>query len=248
MKKLIAASICSALIINSSLFTVGAEAKVQNSSNTSTHVEEYNPFAEDVEKDDSTLSMSEKLAKIQKEEQQKANGITIDGVLPGHVYIPKKTMLKVELTHDITSKTAQKNQNVEIKLVDNLIVNNVVVIPKGTLGQAYVYDVRKAGGFGRGGKLEIAGREIKTINNISVPLKQGITGKGESDGGAVAVAAAVSILGGAFMKGKNIEYPAGTTFDVEVRENVDLQTDSEGLQNAMNPNTPHGTIITIDEK
>lgn len=214
--------------------------------------EKYNPFAEEEmpakEADPSKLTFKERLALQKKEEQAAAQKVTIANVLPGHIYIPKKTMLNVELIEPANSKTHKKNQQVEFKTTENLIINGVVVIPKGTVGMGYVYEVQKAGGFGRKGVLRIAGKEIKTLNNVSVPLRKGLEGKGKTDGGAVAVAAAVSLVGGLFMKGSNINYPAGTDFQVEVRDNVDLGVTPEELKDAMNPNIPHGQEIVIEVK
>lgn len=214
--------------------------------------EKYDPFAEEEmpakEADPSKLTFKERLALQKKEEQAAAQKVTIDNVLPGHIYIPKKTMLNVELIEPANSKTHKKNQQVEFKTTENLIINGVVVIPKGTIGMGYVYEVQKAGGFGRKGVLRIAGKEIKTLNNVSVPLRKGLEGKGKTDGGAVAVAAAVSLVGGLFMKGSNINYPAGTDFQVEVRDNVDLGVTPEELKDAMNPDIPHGQEIVIEVK
>lgn len=212
--------------------------------------EKYDPFAEEEmpakEADPSKLTFKERLALQKKEEQAAAQKVTIANVLPGHIYIPKKTMLNVELIEPANSKTHKKNQQVEFKTTENLIINGVVVIPKGTIGMGYVYEVQKAGGFGRKGVLRIAGKEIKTLNNVSVPLRKGLEGKGKTDGGAVA--AAVSLVGGLFMKGSNINYPAGTDFQVEVRDNVDLGVTPEELKDAMNPNIPHGQEIVIEVK
>lgn len=214
--------------------------------------EKYDPFAEEEmpakKADSSKLTFKERLALQKKEEQAAAQKVTIANVLPGHIYIPKKTMLNVELIEPANSKTHKKNQQVEFKTTENLIINGVVVIPKGTVGMGYVYEVQKAGGFGRKGVLRIAGKEIKTLNNVSVPLRKGLEGKGKTDGGAVAVAAAVSLVGGLFMKGSNINYPAGTDFQVEVRDNVDLGVTPEELKDAMNPNIPHGQEIVIEVK
>lgn len=214
--------------------------------------EKYDPFAEEEmpakEADPSKLTFKERLVLQKKEEQAAAQKVTIANVLPGHIYIPKKTMLNVELIEPANSKTHKKNQQVEFKTTENLIINGVVVIPKGTVGMGYVYEVQKAGGFGRKGVLRIAGKEIKTLNNVSVPLRKGLEGKGKTDGGAVAVAAAVSLVGGLFMKGSNINYPAGTDFQVEVRDNVDLGVTPEELKDAMNPDIPHGQEIVIEVK
>ena len=47
------------------------------------------------------------------------------------------------------------------------------------------------------------------------------------------------------MKGSNIDYPAGTDFEVEVRENVDLQATQENLEEVMTSNVPHGIEIQV---
>ena len=106
------------------------------------------------------------------EEKNKNKKQIIEGVENGHIYIPKGTKLNVELLEMATSKKLKKNQLVEFKMVENLIINGVIVIPKDTIGIGYVYEVQKAGGFGRKGVLRIAGKEIKTLNNITVPLKK----------------------------------------------------------------------------
>lgn len=146
------------------------------------------------------------------------------------------------------AKIMEEEKNKNKKQIIEGVENGHIYIPKDTIGIGYVYEVQKAGGFGRKGVLRIAGKEIKTLNNITVPLKKGLEGKGKTDGGAVAVAAAVSLVGGLFMKGTNIEYPAGTNFEVEVRNNVDLQTTPENLKEAMNPNIPHGIELNIEVK
>lgn len=81
-----------------------------------------------------------------------------------------------------------------------------------------------------------------------MPLRKGLEGKGKTDGGAVAVAAAVSLVGGLFMKGSNINYPAGTDFQVEVRADVDLGVTQEELADAMNPDVPHGQVIVVNAR
>ena len=245
-KASVALTLVASLLFNGLSFTCIQSVEAAKTSAIET---EYDPFAEEEEvkvqkeQNNEKLTFKERLALSQKEKSP--NTITIDNVLPGHVYIPKKTKLKVELVEAANSKTHKPNQEVEIKLLENLIINGVLIIPKGTIGSAYVYKSRKAGGMGRKGLLQIAGREFKTINNVSVPLRQGLSGKGKTDGGAVAVAAAVSLVGGLFMKGSNINYPAGTDFEVEVAENVDLMATQENLAEVMNPEIHHGLEIRV---
>lgn len=60
------------------------------------------------EADPSKLTFKERLALQKKEEQAAAQKVTIANVMPGHIYIPKKTMLNVELIEPANSKTHKK--------------------------------------------------------------------------------------------------------------------------------------------
>lgn len=242
--KKIAAALTLALFINAAAMPVAAAEDIKWN-NTDIIDESYDPFAEEETKPEAPLTMKERVKKLQEEQKQGKEKSAIEGVAKGHIYIPKGTKLKVALVKEATSKKMKKNELVELKLVENLIINGVVVIPKDTMGTGYVYEVQKAAAFGRKGVLRIAGKDIKTLNNITVPLRQGLQGKGSTDGGAVAVAAAVSLAGGFFMKGSNMTYPAGTEFYVEVRNNVDLNVTPQELEAAMNPEIPHGVELEI---
>lgn len=236
-KKLFIASLCTALIVNTAIMPIiGMNSAFAKSS--SVKQEAYNPFLDD-------NIQTKNLSRIENPNRAQQNNMIVEGVAKGHVYIPKGTKLQVELVRAANSKTVKEGQDIDIRLANNLIVNGVVVIPKGTLGKAYVYKVHSAGALGRSGALQIAGKEISTINGIRIPLKQGMSDKGKKDNGAIAVAATVSLVGGLFMKGTNVEYPANTRFEVEVRSNVDLQATPNNLAQVMNPNAVHGDRIQV---
>ena len=93
----------------------------------------------------------------------------------------------------------------------------------------FLSNSRKAGGFGRGGKLEFKILSVKTLNGIEIPLEYTQYKHGAGDGGAVAVAAVVSVVGGLFMKGKNVVYNEGMRVDVAVSTDTDLKTSLEDL-------------------
>ncbi len=159
--------------------------------------------------------------------------ITVSKVVAGNAYIPEDTEIEVEITEDISSKTAEAGDRISMKLVSNLIINNVIVAPAGTKVKGEVARKRKAGGFGRGGKLEIKIISFKTLNNVEVPLEFSKTAKGGKDSGAVAMAAVLSIAGGFFMKGKNVIIEKGTRFTTVVADDTDLNVPIRGLSYAM---------------
>ena len=212
----------------------------------------YDPFKDEIKKDEEAAKVDEsKMTFSQRmalKKQQEEVTITQSSVLPGHIYIPKRPALEVPLMDRMDCKRVQKYQAVDFKTVENLIINGVVVIPAGTIGKGYVYEVQKPGGFGRKGVLRIAAHEIKTINGIKVPLMKGLEGKGKTDGGAVAVAAAVSFLGGFLMKGSGIVYEPGTNFMVEVKADTDLQCTPENSAKVMDTTVPRGQEISVSVK
>lgn len=212
----------------------------------------YDPFTDEIKKDEdgakvdeSKMTFSQRMALKKKQEEVT---ISQSSVVPGHIYIPKRTAMEVQLMDRLDCKKIQKYQAVDFKTVENLIINGVVVIPAGSIGKGYVYEVQKPGGFGRKGVLRVAAYEIKTVNGIKVPLMKGLEGKGKTDGGAVAVAAAVSLLGGIFMKGSGVVYEPGTSFMVEVKNDTDLQCTPENLAKVMNPTVPRGQVIHVPVK
>ena len=162
----------------------------------------------------------------------------------GDAYIPKGTKLEVSLSEELSSKKAHVGDPVPLKLDENLVINNVIVIPAGTEVEGVVTKARKAGGLGRGGKLEFAITSVKTKNNVEVPLNFRKGEHGTGDGGAAAVFSVVSIVGGVFMKGKNVVYNKGMKFDVEVTKDTDLQTKLTDLENTMRK-AQQGVIVTI---
>ena len=212
----------------------------------------YDPFKDEIKKDEEAAKVDESKMTISQrmalKKQQEEVTIAQSSVIPGHIYIPKRTAMEVQLMDRMDCKKVKKYQAVDFKTVENLIINGVVVIPAGTIGKGYVYEVQKPGGFGRKGVLRIAAYEIKTVNGIKVPLMKGLEGKGKTDGGAVAVAAAVSLVGGIFMKGSGVVYEPGTNFTVEVKNDTDLECTPENLAKAMDPTIPRGQVIHVPVK
>lgn len=163
----------------------------------------------------------------------------------GHAYIPKDTILNMELETEITSKKAKVGDDVPLVTMENIIINDVVVIPKGSRVNAKVTKATGSGLFGRAGKLEFTIDSVKAVNGVEIPLEYSTIREAGSDDGAMAVVAAVSIIGGLFMKGKNVSFPAGSKFAAKVVIDTDLNVPLDQLAEAMDSNKPHGVSITL---
>lgn len=177
--------------------------------------------------------------------QEEAERASVTKIPVGNAYIPAGTELTIELTSTVSSKTLKKGDPLPLKTLDNIIINDVIVIPAGTPVEGVVTKATKSGMFGRSGKLEFTITSVKTINNVQIPLEYTAFKKAGHDGGAIAVAAVVSFVGGMFMKGKNVEFPAGSHFQAKVVSDTDLLVKLSDLAVAMDPNKPHGVAIML---
>lgn len=232
-KKLTAGLLCLGIMSFSVPFAPISYAESTTASNTIPLIKAENPEEEP--------DIRERTAAIlhPKEEME------ISTIPSDHAYIPKDTILMIELTEEISSKRIKTGMPVPLALKDNLIVNDVIVAPAGTEVSGVVTKATKSGFFGRSGKLEFTINSFNTINGVKIPLQYITKKEAGSDGGAVAVAAAVTLVGGFLMKGKNVTFKKGTLFDARVIADTDLDVTLDGLADAMNPNKPHGTVIVI---
>lgn len=188
-------------------------------------------------------TMRERILEIQNSEAKK--DMEVSNILKGRAYVPKGVELKVELVNELSSKKNKTHETVKLKLVEDLIINDVVVVPAGTDVYGHITKSKGSGLFGRAGTLEFSVDEVRTINNVTIPLEYVGRIQAGSDGGAVVVAAVVSLVGGLFMKGANVKIPAGTQVIARVKNNTDLNTTLDGLKEAMTPGKPHGVSITL---
>ena len=202
------------------------------------------PRLEQINQEKTTNTSQNSMTMRQKLEASK-NSIVVSKIQKGEAYIPGGTELTVEVVDEITSKKSKTGEFIKLKLLDNVIINDVIVIPAGASVDGHITKAKGSGMFGRAGTLEFSIDSVKTINNIVVPLEYVGRIKAGNDGGAIAVVAFASILGGAFMKGENVRIPAGTKILAKVTTDTDLMTKLDNLAEAMNPEKPHGVSITI---
>lgn len=173
--------------------------------------------------------------------------LEVSSIPAGNAYIPKGTIIDVELLEELSSKKNHVDDDVKLKTLDNIIINDVIVVPAGALVEGKVTKCTNSGLFGRAGKLEFTINSVRSINGVDIPLQYTDFKEAGSDDGAVAVAAVVTLIGGLFMKGKNVSFPAGTKMSAKVVADTDLNVRLDNLAEMMNPAKPHGVVIQINQ-
>lgn len=124
-------------------------------------------------------------------------------------FVPKNTLINVEVTDLVTTRTAVIDDTFNLKLVDPVMLNGAVVIPAGTIGKGVVIDAGKPGIGGKPGKLVVSARYLD-LNGRQIPiraLKLDLTARSNS-GQAVAVTMAIG-MAGLLVTGGHMEIQSG---------------------------------------
>lgn len=145
------------------------------------------------------------------------------------------TLVKIKLTTPIDSKTARVGDVVTYQVAEDVLVDGVLVLAKGSDGTGKVTKVSQAQNFGRDAKLEIDFASIKAIDGSMVTTFLGDKAKKETESMAMAAGASVAglailgpigIVGGAFVKGKSIKIDEGAEMYIQTK----LETIVHGVQ------------------
>lgn len=157
--------------------------------------------------------------------------LTIErGLISLHsVTIPAGTEIRLRMKKDLSSRTATKGDKIPMVVADDLFINgNILAMTKGGIVTAEVKNVRRGGRFGRTGYVNLDVRNIESMDASLLPIK--IEDAGEKfDKRKIGMAAGASTLGylvlgpiglagGAFIKGGEVEVPAGTEISVVTTE------------------------------
>jgi hypothetical protein len=143
------------------------------------------------------------------------------------VKVPDGTPVEIELMTNISSATAKEGDIVDFTIVNPVVINGVVVIEKGAPAKAHIAAVKKAGYWGKAGRLGWTMQDVLAAdgNRIALRMEKKLTG--DSKGGTVATGAIVTAMVffpaapfWGFKKGKNAVYPAGKRFEAFVHGDV----------------------------
>jgi hypothetical protein len=141
------------------------------------------------------------------------------------------TPVVAEAAQTYTSKNLSIGQSINVRAKFNVVVDKHTLISAGSLGSATVSDLRKAGVFGRGGKLELQVQSIQAVDGQQV-LLSGIplTLEGDSKAGLAWTLSIIllltTIIGGAlgfFIKGKDAEFRSGMQLNSSVASDIEVE-------------------------
>ncbi len=131
------------------------------------------------------------------------------------------TDVKLKFADDLSSKTANEGDPVNLVLDEDLKVGDVVVAKAGCKATGTITNAKKAGMMGKAGELNMRLEHLK-VGDQRVRLRGS---KGKEGEGKVGTAVALTVLFGPIgliKHGKNVEVKAGTPLAAYVDEDIAL--------------------------
>ena len=145
------------------------------------------------------------------------------------VQLPADTVFKVSLNDDVGSKTSQVGDPVSFTVQEDVLVGDVLVLPRGTQGSGVVTEVSRPKSFGRSGKVDVSFDQVFSVDDEAIPtvlgpeakekLKMEAAAVGASAIGALALGP-IGLVGGLFVKGKDAVLPAGSELYIQTAQPV----------------------------
>lgn len=143
------------------------------------------------------------------------------------VKVPDGTPLEIELMTNISSATAKEGDIVDFTVVNPVVINGITVVEKGAPAKARIAAVKKAGYWGKAGRIGWTMQDALAADGNRIALRMDKKLTGDSKGGTVATATIVTAVVfwpaapfWGFKKGKNAVFPAGKRFEAFVNTDV----------------------------
>ena len=134
------------------------------------------------------------------------------------VVIPPNTDLLVRLDQEVSSKGRKVGDSFKLTVIQDVMHNGMVVIPRGTPAFGTVAWRTGKGMFGKSAKMEITVDRL-SLNGLEVPLSGRFREEGDGNTGAtIGTAIAAGLIAAAFVTGRSAVFPAGREFRVSTRE------------------------------
>lgn len=143
--------------------------------------------------------------------------------------VNKDSLIKIQMVSELNSKSSRVGDEVVFQAAEDVYLGGVLIVAKGALGSGKVTKVERSKNFGRDAKLEMSFDSITAIDGSLLHTYVGEKAKAETQSLATAAGASVAgmvilgpigVVGGAFVKGKDITIKPGAVMYVQTQEDA----------------------------
>jgi hypothetical protein len=141
----------------------------------------------------------------------------VDAPLAGSAVLPANTEVLLRLEEEVNSKRKRVGDSFRLTVLQDIMLGNYVVIPRGSPAHGQITYRTGKGAFGKSAKMEVTMDSI-SLNGRNIPITGNFREEGQGNTGAtVGVAVAAGVFS-AFVTGRSAVFQSGREFRVATRE------------------------------
>ena len=176
------------------------------------------------------LTISMVVVALPTSQDPKPETVSAPAPVDGMITVPDGTEIEIQLKTQASGEELKVGDIVDFVVVKPVQVNGVTIFEKDATARAKITTAKRAGHWGKAGKLEWAMQDVLAADGNRVPARFTKRQVGDSKGGTVAVAAvATTVLLGpvgllwGLKKGKPAIIPAGNRYSVFVNGDTKIK-------------------------
>jgi hypothetical protein len=125
--------------------------------------------------------------------------------------LPQGTSVRLRTLSPLNSMESKAGDRFDLEVSEDVLLNGMVIIPRGSAAKGEVTLVKKKGMWGKSGKLETRVLSVRA-NGRDIPLRGTVNDKGDTGTAGVIGAIVVLPLAGFFVTGTSANLPQGTGY------------------------------------
>ena len=156
--------------------------------------------------------------------------------------VPANTLVRILTVTPINAKNLKAGDQIEFQAAEDVVEGGRLLYAKGAPGVGVVKKVKQAQNFGRDAEVDIDFQSLRAIDGTETAMLLGEESKKKMESLAMAAGASLAgiallgpfgVIGGIFVKGKNIDLPAGTELYIQTKDETSLY----GLNTSLHTST-----------
>lgn len=141
--------------------------------------------------------------------------------------VPANTLVKIALVDPVNAKNLKVGDVIRYQAAEDVVEDGMLLFTKGAMGEGVVTKVSQAANFGRNAKVEMDFKSLTAVDGRSVDMFLGAEAQesmkemGMAAGASIAgmvLLGPIGIIGGAFVKGSNVNLPEGTELYIQTKQ------------------------------
>lgn len=150
--------------------------------------------------------------------------MTIAPAPSGNAILPQGTPIRLRTLSQLHSQENRTGDRFDLEVAEDVMLNGVVVIPRGSPASGEITRVKRKGMWGRSGRLETRLLSVRA-HGMTIPISGTVAERGDTGTAGVIASIAVLPVAGFFVTGTSAIMPVGTGFNGLTTSDIPIAID-----------------------